>query len=150
MGRSRETYGKKEVRNKKEKKRKAKEQRRQERKENAGKSGLDDMIAYVDENGNLSETPPDPNDKTEIDPEDIDISIPKNADLPEEDLIRKGVVTYYNDEKGFGFIKDKQTNESVFVHVKNIKEPIKENNIVTFKVEKGPKGLVAFDLEVSR
>lgn len=150
MGRSRETYNKKEVRTKKEKKRKAKAQRREERKENAGKSNLDDMIAYVDENGNLTDTPPDPSDKTEIDPNDIDISIPKNEDLPEEELIRKGVVTFYNDDKGFGFIKDKQSNASVFFHVKNTKEPIKENNIVTFQTEKGPKGPVAVDVEVIR
>src|SRR6056297_3334 len=150
MGRSRETYNKKEVRTKKEKKRKAKAQRREERKENAGKSSLDDMIAYVDENGNLTDTPPDPNEKTEIDPNDIDISIPKNEDLPEEELIRKAVVTFYNDDKGFGFIKDKQSNASVFFHVKNTKEPVKENNIVTFQTEKGPKGPVAVDVEVIR
>ncbi|WP_462280843.1 cold-shock protein [Salinivirga cyanobacteriivorans] len=150
MGRSRETYNKKEVRTKKEKKRKAKAQRREERKENAGKTSLDDMIAYVDENGNLSDTPPDPSEKTEVDPNDIDISIPKNEDLPEEELIRKGVVTFYNDDKGFGFIKDKQSNASVFFHVKNTKEPVKENNIVTFQTEKGPKGPVAIDVEVIR
>ncbi|ALO14274.1 Cold shock-like protein CspJ [Salinivirga cyanobacteriivorans] len=150
MGRSRETYNKKEVRTKKEKKRKAKAQRREERKENAGKTSLDDMIAYVDENGNLSDTPPDPSEKTEVDPNDIDISIPKNEDLPEEELLRKGVVTFYNDDKGFGFIKDKQSNASVFFHVKNTKEPVKENNIVTFQTEKGPKGPVAIDVEVIR
>ena len=61
MSRSQETYNKKEVRNKKEKKRKDKEKKRLDRKENAteGKS-FDDMIAYVDENGRLSSTPPDP------------------------------------------------------------------------------------------
>ncbi|MDA3865287.1 MAG: cold shock domain-containing protein [Salinivirgaceae bacterium] len=150
MGRSRETYGKKEVRNKKEKKRKAKEQRRLERKDNEGGGSLDDMIAYVDENGVIMDTPPDPTKKTEVDLEDIDISVPKNEDLPEEELIRKGVVTFYNDDKGFGFIKDKANNESVFFHVNNTEETIKENNLVTFEREKGPKGPVAVKVKVMR
>lgn len=150
MARSRETYGKKEVRNKKEKKRKAKEIRRAEKKEGDGNSSLDDMIAYVDENGMLSDTPPDPKAKTEIDINDIDISIPKKEDLPAEELERKGVVSFYNDDKGFGFIKDKITNESLFFHVNNTEEPVKENNMVTFEKEKGPKGPVAVKVKVMR
>jgi len=148
MARSRETYGKKEVRNKKEKKRKAKELRRAEKKD--GDGSLDSMIAYVDENGMLSDTPPDPKAKTEIDVNDIDISIPKKEDLLPEDVVRKGVVSFYNEDKGFGFIRDKETNESLFFHVNNIEEPVKENNMVTFEKEKGPKGPVAVKVKVLR
>ncbi len=61
MGRSRETYGKKDVRNKQIKKRKEKEKKRMEKKEQ-GKSSFDDMIAWVDENGQIVETPPEQSD----------------------------------------------------------------------------------------
>jgi len=71
MGRSQETFNKKEIRNKKEKKRKEKEKKRLARKElEKSGSSLDDMIAYVDENGMLTSTPPDPSKKTEIKAED--------------------------------------------------------------------------------
>ncbi|RLD79171.1 MAG: cold shock domain-containing protein, partial [Bacteroidetes bacterium] len=57
MARSQESFNKKEVQNKKEKKRKEKEKRRLARKEGEKKNSLDDMIAYVDENGVLTSTP---------------------------------------------------------------------------------------------
>ena len=60
MGRSQETFHKKEVRNKKEKKRKEKEAKKLARREHEKKGSLDDMIAYVDENGMITDTPPDP------------------------------------------------------------------------------------------
>ncbi len=61
MSKSQETWNKKEREKKKQKSRQDKLEKRQERKENAkeGKS-FDDMLAYIDENGNLSSTPPDP------------------------------------------------------------------------------------------
>ncbi|MEA1886960.1 MAG: hypothetical protein U9N72_07110 [Bacteroidota bacterium] len=73
MGRSQETFRKKGIREKKAKKRKEKEEKRLARKENQKKSGLDDMIAYVDEKGVISSTPPDKAEKEKIDPEDIEI-----------------------------------------------------------------------------
>lgn len=60
MGRSQETYKKKDVRKKRAKKRKDKEEKRLAKKDNEKKGGLDDMIAYVDENGVISSTPPIP------------------------------------------------------------------------------------------
>jgi cold shock CspA family protein len=149
MGRSQETFNKKEVRNKKEKKRKEKEKKRQARKENNKGTNLDDMIAYVDENGNITETPPDPDKKTEVKAEDIEISVPA-SDNEELDPIRKGTVTFFNDSKGFGFIIDSETKESVFVHVNNVLEPIKEGNLVSFEVEMGPKGPVAVEVKLIR
>ena len=150
MGRSQETFNKKEVRNKKEKKRKEKEARRLARKENEKKGSLEDMMAYIDEFGNITETPPDPELKTEVKLEDIQISIPKREDREELDPIRKGVVTFFNHEKGFGFIKDSETEESVFVHINSVNEEIKENNLVSFEVEMGHKGPVAVRVSVVR
>ena len=139
MGRSQETYNKKEVRNKKEKKRKEKEQKRQDRKDNEKSGRLEDMLAYVDENGMISSTPPDPDKKVEISTENIEISVSRKVDDP-NDLFRRGTVSFYNDSKGYGFIRDAETQMSVFVHVNQLLEPIKEGNLVSFVVEKGVKG----------
>lgn len=150
MGRSQETFNKKEVRNKKEKKRKEKEKKKLVRKENEKSGKLDDMIAYVDENGRLSSTPPDPDKKKEFKIEDIEFSVPKSDTLNKMDPIRKGIVSFFNDSKGFGFIKDSETHESVFVHINNVLEDIKENNLVSFEVEMGPKGPTAVQVKVIR
>ena len=147
MGRSQESFNKKEVRNKKEKKRKEKEKKRLARKES--KSSFDDMIAYVDEHGNITNTPPDPDQKEEINAEDIQVSVPRGP-LEEVDPIRKGTVTFFNPSKGFGFITDQETKESIFVHVNNTLEEIREGNLVSFEVEKGQKGPVAVKVQVVR
>lgn len=143
MGRSQETFNKKEVRNKKEKKRKDKEKKRLARKDTEKKGGLDDMIAYVDENGQISSTPPDPSKKKSVKLEDIEIGIPTRESEPAADPVRKGTVSFFNESKGYGFIRDSETKESVFVHVNNVSEEIKEGNLVSFEVEMGKKGPTA-------
>lgn len=151
MGRSQESFNKKEVKNKKDKKRKEKEAKRLARKDTKREGDSDDMMAYVDEFGRISTTPPDPTKKkVEIDIEDIAISTPRQADMPAEDPIRKGVVTFFNDSKGYGFIKDSATQDSVFVHVNNVLEEIKENNMVSFEVEMGLKGPSAVRVQIIR
>ena len=150
MSRSQETSSKKEVRNKKEKKRKEKEVKRLKRKENPKKSSFDDMIAYVDEFGKISSTPPDPGKKTTIEAGDIQISVTKNDPSQRNDYVRKGVVTFFNDSKGFGFIRDMETKQSYFVHVNNTLEAIKENNIVSFEIGKGPKGPTALKVKLNK
>lgn len=149
MAKSQETFNKKEVRNKKEKKRKDKEQKRIDKKDVEKTSNLEDMMMYVDENGNLTSTPPDPTKKRKVTLSEIEISIPKRSDLDIVDSIRKGVVSFYNDAKGFGFIKDLETQQSVFFHVNNLKDEVKENNIVSFEVEMGPKGATAVNVKKS-
>ena len=148
MGRSQETFNKKEVKNKKEKKRKEKEKKRLIRKETGKKSSFDDMIAYVDEFGMITSTPPDPNKKTIIDVNSIELGSTKNDPLQKPDYIRKGVVTFFNDSKGFGFIRDMDSKQSIFVHANNLQEQIKENNIVTFELGKGPKGATALNVKL--
>lgn len=59
MARSQITFRKKEREKKKLQKRKAKEEKREEKKDQATSGDLDDMLAYVDENGNIVDTPPD-------------------------------------------------------------------------------------------
>ncbi|MFV0378938.1 MAG: cold-shock protein [Mangrovibacterium sp.] len=150
MGRSQETFQKKEIRNKKEKKRKEKEAKRIARKDGDKPNGLDDMIAWVDENGVIMDSPPDPAMRTEVNIEDIVISVPKAAEEAPEDKIRQGTVSYFTQSKGYGFIRDKQSGESVFVHVNNITEPIVEGNAVQFELERGPKGMMAVNVKVER
>lgn len=148
MGKSQETFAKKEKEKKKLKQRQDKQEKMEERKAN-GKKGksLDEMMAYIDENGNLSSTPPDPRKKKIINQEDVVIGVPKQEPVSEADLIRTGVVTFFNDTKGFGFLKDLVSQESVFVHVNQLQEPIKENDKVTFEVEMGPKGPSAVNVK---
>ena len=147
MSRSQESFNKKEVRNKKEKKRKEKEIKKLNRKD-GDKGSFDDMIAYVDENGMITSTPPDPSLKKVINLEDIEISIPKSDPNQIIDPIRKGSVTFFNTSKGFGFIRDLETQESVFVHVNNLLEDIKEGNLVNYEVEMGQKGPTAVQVKL--
>lgn len=142
-----ETWNKKEREKKKRQNKKEKAEKRQERRESKS-ADFEDMIAYIDENGNLSSTPPDPKKKFTVKAEDIEIGVPKQEELSPEDLIRTGVVTFFNNEKGYGFIKDKETHESVFVHINSLTEPIKENNIVSFETEMGPKGMNAVNVKL--
>ena len=108
------------------------------------------MIAYVDENGMLTSEPPDPTKKKkDIKLEDIEIGTP-SRDEEEFDPVRRGVVSFFNESKGYGFIKDLETKESIFVHVNNTVEEIKEGNLVTFEVEKGHKGLAAIKVKLSK
>ena len=144
MGRSQVTAGKKEKEKNKAKRKKEKEERKEERKANNNKGkGLEDMMAYLDENGNLTTTPPDPKKRKEINLEDIQLGAGKKEPVDEADLIRTGRVTFYNDAKGFGFIKDQKSGESIFVHNNSLETPIKENDKVTFEIEAGKRGPVA-------
>ena len=145
MGRSQQTFSKTEKEKKrlkkKEEKRKKMEARKLEKEEN-GTGGI--PIAYVDHNGNLTDTPPDPSQKVKIKAKNIEIGIPKKEDIEEEfDPVRNGKVSFFDNSKGFGFIIDTETNEKYFTHVSNILDDIAENDKVTFELEKGPRGMNA-------
>jgi cold shock CspA family protein len=148
MAKSQETFGKKEKQKKKLKQRQDKAEKMEERRANAKKGkSLDEMMAYLDENGNLSSTPPDPKKKKVFRAEDMEIGVPKYVPGMEGDSVRTGVVTFFNDAKGFGFIKDVATQESVFIHANQLSEPIKEHEKVTFEVEMGPRGASAMNVK---
>ncbi len=144
MAGSQDSYNKKEREKKRLKKKKDKELQKEERKANSKKGkNFEDMIAYVDEFGNFSSTPPDPSKKEKVKAEDIRISVARKENEPKVETVRRGIVSFFNESKGFGFIKDSQTGESFFVHVNNLDVEIKENNKVSFELEKGPKGPMA-------
>lgn len=142
-----ETWNKKEREKKKQQNKKEKAEKKQERRENS-KNNPESMYAYLDENGNLSSKPPDPKKKIIVNVEDIQIGVPKQEPMNPEDLIHTGIVSFFNNEKGYGFIKDQQTHESIFVHANSLSEPIKENNKVSYEVETGPKGLNAVNVKL--
>ena len=145
MGKSQETFNKKE---REKKKQKDKEERKEERKANNKGKSFEDMIAYVDEFGNLTSTPPDPNKRREIKVEDIQIGATKQAEIDPAEIVRNGTVSFFNESKGYGFIRDKQTNESVFVHISGLIDKINENDKVTFEVEMGQKGPNAVKVKI--
>ncbi|MDY0344056.1 MAG: cold shock domain-containing protein [Lentimicrobium sp.] len=151
MARSQQSWNKHENEKKKQKKKKDKAAKKLERASTTvDGNSLDEMIAYVDEFGRITDTPPDPTaKKTIIKAEDIEIGVPKKEDMAPEEF-RTGIVTFFNDSKGFGFIKDLTTGESIFVHINGLSEPIVENNKVTFKTERTPKGLNAIEVKIVR
>ena len=146
MGRSQESFNKKEVRKKKERKRKEKEKKRLARKENDKSSSLDDMIAYVDEKGMISSTPPDPALK-EL--EGSEVSIPKRKPGEDTGHEREGKVTFFDESKGYGFIKDSQSQENVFVHVNDLLEEINKGSLVSYELTKGKKGPAAIQVKLT-
>lgn len=144
MAKSQATYSKKENEKKRLKKQKEKQEKKEERQANAKKGlSLEDMMAYVDENGNISSTPPDPSKKKVINTEDIQIGISRQEDIVDESPVKKGTVTFFNDSKGYGFIKNTETQDSIFVHANGLITQIKEGDKVTFEVEMGQKGPTA-------
>lgn len=57
--------------------------------------------------------------------------------------MNKGIVKFFNVTKGFGFIKEDETDKEYFVHATGLIDKVKENDVVTFELEDGKKGLNA-------
>jgi len=145
MARSKETFNKRDKQQKRLKRQSDKLQKKEERKANAKKGkSLEEMMAYIDENGNITDRPPDPRNKKVINAEDIQIGIPE-GNL--RDFTRSGIVQFFNTEKGFGFIMDSVSREKIFVHMSNLSEPVKELDKVTFEVEVGDRGPIAVNVK---
>ena len=107
------------------------------------------MIAYVDEFGVITDTPPDPDKKKEeVDLENIMVSTPKKEDVEETEL--NGRVDYFNAEKGYGFIKNLSNTDKYFFHVSNAPANIAEGNMVTFELERGDRGMNAVKIVLAK
>ena len=142
MAKSQNAFNKQEKEKKRLKRRKDKLERKEEQKQNPSEGGLDSMIAYVDEFGRLTDTPPDPTKKTKIDVSTIEIGVARR----EEEVVspfKNGRVDFFDDSKGFGFIKETGTQEKYFVHVNGLLETVKEGDMVAFELEQGRKGINA-------
>jgi len=60
--------------------------------------------------------------------------------------MNNGTVKFYNDLKGFGFIKDSDSSKEYYVSSGSLRDTIKENDNVTFDLEEGKKGLNAVNV----
>ncbi|WP_323756944.1 cold shock domain-containing protein [Roseivirga sp.] len=146
MAKSQETFNKKEKEKKRLKKRQDKQQKKEERQSNSQGGGLDNMIAYLDEDGNITDTPPDPTiKKKKIDAKSIEIGVPKREDVVQS--VRTGRIEFFNDQKGYGFIKELETQEKFFVHVNGLIDEVREGDKVSFELERGMKGMNAVNVK---
>ncbi len=149
MARSQTTFNKKEREKKRRKKKQDKLERRNQRKlekEQAGTVDFEDQLSYVDENGNLTSTPPDPTKKRkQVKAEDIVLGVPpkEKEELPKRG---KGVLDFFDHQKSFGFIKDNATQESIFVHMNDVQHSIEEGEALQYDVEETFKGLKAINV----
>lgn len=143
MAKSQVTFNKIEKEKKRLKKREEKQKKKEARKAEAKENPQGIQFAYVDYNGNLTDTPPDPSMKVKVEAESIELGIPKKEEREEEDPIRKGKVSFFDSSKGFGFIIDAENQEKYFVHVSGLLEDIQENDKVQYELERGQKGMNA-------
>jgi len=137
------SFNKRDKEKKRQQKHEEKQRRKEERKANSGGGGLDSMLAYVDENGQLTSTPPDPTKKKkEIALEDIEIGVPRR-EHEEVSNDRTGRIDFFDTSKGFGFIKEDGTQERYFVHISGLLDEVQANDKVIFETERGPRGMNA-------
>ena len=61
--------------------------------------------------------------------------------------MNNGTVKFFNDVKGFGFIKETNSDQEYFVHVSGLVHEIRENDVVTFDLQEGKKGLNAVNVQ---
>ena len=106
------TSGKREREKLKQTKRQDKQKKKEERL-SGGSRSFEDMLAYVDENGVLHTTPQDVKPKEEIDASQIEISVPRQSEIEEEEPM-SGRVEYFTASKGYGFIKDAASSKKYF------------------------------------
>jgi cold shock CspA family protein len=137
-----QSHNKKELEKRRLQKKKEKEERKEQRKAEPKRS-FEDMLAYVDENGNISSTPPDLQKKKVINEADVVLGSRNVGGHITATGRRTGKVLFFNKSKGFGFIKDTETQESVFVHINSLETEINEQDLVSFETENGAKGPVA-------
>jgi cold shock CspA family protein len=149
MGKSQESFNKKErekkQRKKKQDKLESREQRKLEKAER-GKLSFEDQLSYVDEDGNVTSQKPDPSKKKVIKVEDIVLGVPPRRD--DNDGVRTGKVQSFLSDKGYGFIVDAASKESIFVHIKDAYDSIQAGDEVTFETEMGPKGMKAWKVKL--
>jgi CspA family cold shock protein len=63
--------------------------------------------------------------------------------------VKEGIVKFFNESKGYGFIKDSETENEYFVHVSELVDRIKDNDKVTFELKEGRKGLNAVNVKLA-
>lgn len=144
MARSKSTYSKREKEKQRQKEKREKREKMEERRANQAKGKpLNEMLAYVDENGHITSTPPDPEKRKPVNAADIEIGVAKRKEG--EDPLKTGKIDFYDGTKGFGFILQ-DDGAKVFFHINQTTYPVGEGDLVHYTVEKGPKGWNAVDV----
>jgi cold shock protein len=62
--------------------------------------------------------------------------------------MQEGIIKFFNETKGFGFIKPDNGGQDIFVHVSGLIDEVRENDRVSFEVQNGKKGLNAVNVKV--
>jgi len=62
--------------------------------------------------------------------------------------MKTGTIKFFNEEKGFGFIKQDDSNKDLFVHVSNLIDEVQKDDKVEFEIEDGRKGPNAVNVKV--
>lgn len=144
MAKSKSTFNKREKEKQRQKEKQQKQEKMEERRANQTKGRpLEDMLAYVDQDGNIISTPPDPAKMRVVNAEDIEIGVPNRNGA--EDPLKEGKIDYFDGTKGFGFILQTDGTK-VFFHINQATYQVKEGDVVNFTVERGPKGWNAVDV----
>ena len=63
--------------------------------------------------------------------------------------MKEGKVKFFNESKGFGFIKDSETEKEYFVHASGLIDKVREDDKVTFELQEGKKGLNAVNVKLA-
>ena len=63
--------------------------------------------------------------------------------------MQEGVVKFFNETKGFGFVKEKDSNQEYFMHVSGLIDEVRENDEVVFELQEGRKGLNAVNVKLA-
>lgn len=137
------TFEKREKEKKRLQKQEEKKRKKEERKANKTGGGLENMMAYVDEFGRITDTPPDPAKRKEIDISEIEIGVPRRSAEEEAPAARTGRVDFFDTSKGFGFINEDSSRERLFFHVSGLIDEVRDGDKVTYDVERGPRGMNA-------
>ena len=62
--------------------------------------------------------------------------------------MNKGVVKFFNESKGFGFITEEGVSKDHFVHISGLIDEVREGDVVEFELQQGKKGLNAVNVKV--
>lgn len=146
MAKPKQTSQKSDREKKKRLKQKEKEEKRVQRKASSNKGkGFEQMLAYIDHNGRITDTPPDPKLKVEVKAEDILIGA-RSFITDKASEIKTGRVAIFNSERNFGFIKDSLSQEKVFFHVSDTNYSVSEGDLINYELSFNPKGSCAVNI----
>ena len=63
--------------------------------------------------------------------------------------MKQGTVKFFNESKGYGFVKDSEDNQEYFMHITGLVDEVRENDSVTFELKEGRKGLNAVNVKLA-